>query len=148
MRPMLEIAQQTMPKSVDNNVLNSLNFVSKAGAGLAMKMRPADFSKMETQTNNVMAVLSHMNMRQRALNNQQNLAQSQHFSDHYGSVHAERSPLRYGDIQRQHAEIRQLVAGLRPDEQVLIRNAEVARGLRGFAAGYDAPPDNYQAAGF
>ena len=48
MRPMLEIAQQTMPKSVDNNVLNSLNFVSKAGAGLAMKMRPADFSKMET----------------------------------------------------------------------------------------------------
>ena len=79
MRPMLEIAQQTMPKSVDNNVLNSLNFVTKAGAGLAMKMRPADFSKMETQTNNVMAVLSHMNMWQRALNNQQNLAQSQHF---------------------------------------------------------------------
>ena len=36
--------------------------------------------------------------------------------------------MRYGDIQRQHAEIRQLVAGLRPDEQVLIRNAEVARG--------------------
>ena len=45
MRPMLEIAQQTMPKSVDNNVLNSLNFVSKAGAGLAIKMRPVDFFK-------------------------------------------------------------------------------------------------------
>ena len=91
MRPMLEIAQQTMPKSVDNNVLNSLNFVSKAGAGLAMKMRPADFSKMEAQTNNVMAVLSHMDMRQRALNNQQKLAQSQYFSDHYGSIHAEKN---------------------------------------------------------
>ena len=69
MRPMLEISQQTMPKSVDNNVLNSLNYVTKEGAGLAMKMWPADFSKMETQTNNGMAVLSHMDMRQRALNN-------------------------------------------------------------------------------
>ena len=35
MRPMLEEAQQTLPKSVDNGVLNSLNYITKAGAGLA-----------------------------------------------------------------------------------------------------------------
>ena len=45
MRPMLEAAQQTLPKSVDNGVLNSLNYVTKAGAGLAAQMRPQDFSK-------------------------------------------------------------------------------------------------------
>ena len=79
MRPMLEEAQQTLPKSVDNGVLNSLNYVTKAGAGLAAQMRPQDFSKMETQAKNVMAVMAHMDMRQRALNNEQRIAQSQHF---------------------------------------------------------------------
>ena len=68
MRPMLEEAQQTLPKSVDNGVLNSLNYVTKAGAGLAAQMRPQDFSKMETQAKNVMAVMAHMDTRQRALN--------------------------------------------------------------------------------
>ena len=76
---MVEEAQQTLPKSVDNNVLNSLNYVTKAGAGIAAQMRPQDFSKMETQAKNVMAVMSHMDMRQRALNNEQRMAQSQHF---------------------------------------------------------------------
>ena len=70
MRPMLEEAQQTLPKSVDNGVLNSLNYITKAGAGLAAAMRPQDFSKLETQTKNVMAVMQHMDMRQKALNNQ------------------------------------------------------------------------------
>ena len=79
MRPMVEEAQQTLPKSVDNNVLNSLNYVTKAGAGLAAPMRPQDFSKMETQAKNVMAVMSHMDLRQRALNNEQRMAQSQQF---------------------------------------------------------------------
>ena len=79
MRPMLEEAQQTLPKSVDNGVLNSLNYVTKAGAGLAAQMRPQDFSKMETQAKNVMAVMAHMDMRQRALNNEQRMAQSQQF---------------------------------------------------------------------
>ena len=79
MRPMLEEAQQTLPKSVDNGVLNSLNYITKAGAGLAAAMRPQDFSKLETQTKNVMAVMQHMDMRQRALNNQQRMAHSQHF---------------------------------------------------------------------
>ena len=92
---MLEEAQQTLPKSVDNGVLNSLNYVTKAGAGLAAQMRPQDFSKMETQAKNVMAVMAHMDMRQRALNNEQRRAQSQQFSDAYGSVHAERMPLRH-----------------------------------------------------
>ena len=138
MRPMLEEAQQTLPKSVDNGVLNSLNYVTKAGAGLAAQMRPQDFSKMETQAKNVMAVMAHMDMRQRALNNQQRMAQSQQFSDAYGSVHAERMPLRHADIQRQHQELRALVAGLRPDEQALVANADLARRLRGFP---DAPPD-------
>ena len=49
LRPMLEAAQQTLPKSVDNGVLNSLNYVTKADAGLAAQMRPQDFSKTETQ---------------------------------------------------------------------------------------------------
>ena len=44
MRPMLEEAQQTLPKSVDNDVLNSLNYVTKAGAGLAAQMHPQGFS--------------------------------------------------------------------------------------------------------
>ena len=55
MRPMLEEAQQTLPKSVDNGVLNSLNYVTKAGAGLAAQMRPQDFSKMETQAKNAVS---------------------------------------------------------------------------------------------
>ena len=138
MRPMLEEAQQTLPKSVDNGVLNSLNYVTKAGAGLAAQMRPQDFSKMETQAKNVMAVMAHMDMRQKALNNQQRMAQSQQFSDAYGSVHAERMPLRHADIQRRHQELRALVACLRPDEQALVANADLARRLRGFP---DAPPD-------
>lgn len=133
MRPMLEEAQQTLPKSVDNSVLNSLNYVTKAGAGLAAQMRPPDFTKMETQTKNVMAVMQHMDMRQRALNNQQRMAESNRFSDAYGSVHAERCPLRYGDIHRRHNELRNLVAGLRPDEQALVANADLARRMRGFA---------------
>ena len=135
---MLEEAQQTLPKSVDNGVLNSLNYITKAGAGLAAAMRPQDFSKLETQTKNVQAVMQHMDMRQRALNNQQRLAQSQQFSDAYGSVHAERGPLRHADIQRRHQELRGLVAGVRPDERAFVANADLARRLRGFA---DAPPD-------
>ena len=149
MRPMLEEAQQTLPKSVDNGVLNSLNYITKAGAGLAAAMRPQDFSKLETQTKNVMAVMQHMDMRQRSLNNQQRMAHSQHFSDAYGSVHAERSPLRHADIARQHQELRNLVAGLRPDEQALVANAQLARQMRGFAD--PAPnigPDVRQAPGF
>ena len=141
MRPMLEEAQQTLPKSVDNSVLDSMNMVRKAGAGLAQSMRPMDFGKMEQQTKNVMAMMQHMSMRQRALNNQQRHAQSQQFSDAYGSVHAERGCLRHGDIQRQHAEIRGLIAGLRPDEQALIANAQIARQLRGFGPG-PPPPGN------
>ena len=78
---MLEEAQQTLPKSVDNGVLNSFNYITKAGAGLAAQMRPQDFSKLETQTKNVQAVMAHMDMRQRALNNQQRMAHSQQFSD-------------------------------------------------------------------
>ena len=126
MRPMLEEAQQTMPKSVDNDVLESMNYVRKAGAGLAQSMRPMDFGKLEQQTKNVMAVMQHMDMRQRALNNQQKLAQSQHFSDAYGSVHAERRPLRYGDIQRQHDELRALdhPPQLAPHLQVLLEGCE------------------------
>ena len=50
MRPLLEEAQQTLPKSVDNSVLNSLNYVTKAGAGIAQRMRPVDFAKLEQQT--------------------------------------------------------------------------------------------------
>ena len=69
MRPMLEEAQQTLPKSVDKSVLDSMNMVRKAGAGLAQSMRPMDFGKLEQQTKNVMAVMQHMDMRQRALNN-------------------------------------------------------------------------------
>ena len=146
---MLEEAQQTLPKSVDNGVLNSLNYITKAGAGLAAAMRPQDFSKLETQTKNVMAVMQHMDMRQKALNNQQRHAQSQHFSDAYGTVHAERQPLRHGDIQRQHDEIRALVAGLRPDEQTLVANAQIARQLRGFGPGPPQPRnDAAQSAGF
>ena len=133
MRPMLEEAQQTLPKSVDNSVLNSLNYVTKAGAGLAATKRPPDFTKMEQQTKNVMAVMQHMDMRQRALNNQQRMAESNQFSDAYGSVHAERGDLRYGDIYRRHQELRNLVAGLRPDEQALVANADLARRMRGFA---------------
>ena len=139
MRPMLEEAQQEMPKSVDNSTLNSLNYVTAAGAGLAQRKRPIDMAKLEQQTKNVMAVMQHMDMRQRALNNQQRHAQSQQFSDAYGSVHAERGCLRHGDIQRQHAEIRALVAGLRPEEQTLIANAQVARQLRGFGPGPPQP---------
>ena len=101
-------------------------------------MRPRDFSKMETQAKNVMAVMAHMDMRQRALNNEQRMAQSQQFSDAHGSVHAERMPLRHADIQRRHQELRALVAGLRPDEQALVANADLARRLTGFP---DAPPD-------
>ena len=47
-------------------------------------------------------------------------------------------PLRHADIQRRHQELRALVAGLRPDEQALVVNADLARRLRGFP---DAPPD-------
>ena len=112
--------------------------MTAAGAGLAQRKRPVDFAKLEQQTKNVMAVMQHMSMRQRALNNQQRLAQSQQFSDAYGSVHAERMPLRHADIQRRDQELRALVAGLRPDEQALVANADLARRLRGFP---DAPPD-------
>ena len=137
MRPMLEEAQQTLPKSVDNGVLNSLNYVTKAGAGLAAQMRPQDFSKMETQAKNVMAVMAHMDMRQGP--EQPTAARPfATISDAYGSVHAERGPLRHADIQRRHQELRALVAGLRPDEQALVANADLARRLRGFP---DAPPD-------
>jgi len=149
MRPMLEEAQQTLPKSVDNSVLASMNLVRKAGAGLAQSMRPQDFGKLEQQTKNVMAVMQHMDMRQRALNSQQRHAQSQQFSDAYGTVHAERRPLRRGDIQREHDEIRALVAGLRPDEQTLVANAQIARQLRGFGPGPPQPrSDAAQSAGF
>ena len=149
MRPMLEEAQQTLPKSADNDVLTSMNMVRKAGAGLAQSMRPMDFGKLEQQTKNVMAVMQHMDMRQRALNNQQRMAHSQHFSDAYGSVHAERSPLRHADIARQHQELRNLVAGLRPDEQALVANAQLARQMRGFAdPAPDIGPDVRQAPGF
>ena len=93
--------------------------------------------------------MQHMDMRQRALNNQQRHAQSQQFSDAYGTVHAERQPLRRGDIQRQHDEIRALVAGLRPDEQTLVANAQIARQLRGFGPGPPQPrSDAAQSAGF
>ena len=133
MRPMLEEAQQDMPKSVDNSTLNSLNYVTAAGAGLAQRKRPVDFAKLEQQTKNVMAVMQHMDLRARAGNNQQKHFQSQHFTEAFGSVHAERQPLRYADIDRRHQELRALVAGLRPDQQALVANADIARQMRGFA---------------
>ena len=133
MRPMLEEAQQNLPKSVDNSTLNSLNYVTAAGAGLAQRKRPVDFAKLEQQTKNVMAVMQHMDLRARAGNNQQKHFQSQHFTEAFGSVHAERQPLRYADIDRRHQELRALVAGLRPDQQALVANADIARQMRGFA---------------
>ena len=46
MRPMLEEAQQTMPKSVDNTSLNALNYVAQQ-QGAANYRRPVDWAKME-----------------------------------------------------------------------------------------------------
>ena len=133
MRPMLEEAQQTLPKSVDNSTLNSLNYVTAAGAGLAQRMRPVDMQKLEQQTKNVLAVMQHMDLHQRAQNNSQKHWMSQHFTEAYGSTQAERHPLRYADIDRRHQELAGLVAGLRPDEQALVANADIARRMRGFA---------------
>ena len=75
MRPMLEEAQQTMPKSVDNTSLNALNYVAEQ-QGRAQYKRPVDWAKMEQQEKNVMAVMQHMGLRARALNNQQNISRA------------------------------------------------------------------------
>ena len=69
MRPMLEEAQQSLPKSVDNSTMNSLNYVTAAGAGLAQRKRPVAFAKLEQQTKKVMAMMQHMALRARAQNN-------------------------------------------------------------------------------
>ena len=130
---MLEEAQQTLPKSVDNTPMNSLNYVTAAGAGLAQRMRPLDMAKLEQQTKSVLAVMQHMDLRQRAQNNQQKHWMSQHFTDAYGSTHAERHPLRYADVDRRQQELCALVAGLRPEHQALVANADLARRMRGFA---------------
>ena len=132
MRPMLEEAQQTMPKSVENTSLIGLNYVAQQ-QGAAQYTRPVDFAKMEQQTKNVMAVMQHMGLRARALNNQQKHFQSQHFTEAFGSVHAERHPLRYADVDRRQQELCALVAGLRPEHQALVANADLARRMRGFA---------------
>ena len=79
---------------------------------------------------NALAVQQDMTLRQNALNNQQRIAQVQSFSDAYGSVHAQ--PLQRAARDRQHAELRALVRGLRPEEAALVSNADLARRLRGF----------------
>ena len=132
MRPMLEEAQQTMPKSVDNTSLNALNYVAEQ-QGRAQYKRPVDWAKMEQQEKNVMAVMQHMGLRARALNNQQKHFQSQHFTEPLGSVHALGQPLRYSDVHRRQEELCALVAGLRPEHQALVANADLARRMRGFA---------------
>ena len=45
---------------------------------------------------------------------------------------AERMPLRHADVERRHMELRNLVAGLRPDERALVANADLARRMVGF----------------
>ena len=130
MRQMTEEAQQTLPKSIDNDPNLVLAAVDAAGAGLVQKMRPMDFGKLEKQEANVQAVLQHMHMRQMALNNQQAAAQSQVLSDAQGSVHALSRPLTHAAIARHHAEMRGLVRGM--GDGALVANADLARRMRGF----------------
>ena len=133
MRPLTEEAMQTLPKTSDNTVATVGDLVAGKGANLAaLQSNPVDFHQQFQQSKNVEAVLQQMQNRQRAADSQQAAAQSQVLSGYGGSTHAEKQPLQHDAILRQHDEMRNLVRSLRPEQQSLVANANLARTIRGY----------------
>ena len=135
MRPLTEMAQQTLPKSHDNTMATLGDLVSARGGPKMAAMQQGklvDFHAQAQARKNALAVQQQMHGAQVAASRQQAAADSQILAGTTNSVHAEERPLHNEAIARHHAEMRNLVRSLRPEEQALVANASIARRMRGY----------------